>query len=183
MAKQLKNLVRGEIENKFKKVDGGIVVGIRGLNSEKTYDLRAKLHKQGVKLHVVKNSLAARAFATLGYDEKKLGTILDGPVGIVYTATGNAGVVGAAKALKAWRDENRKTNVLEIKGGFMEKSVFGKQGVDALESLPGRKELLAMFAGTLQAPISAFAGSLKETVAKFAYAIDAVKDKKEKQGA
>ena len=56
MAKQLKNLMRGELERKFEKVDGGIVVGIRGLNSERTYDLRAKLQKQGVKLHVVKNS-------------------------------------------------------------------------------------------------------------------------------
>ena len=40
-----------------------------------------------------------------------------------------------------------------------------------------------MVAGSFQAPIAAFANRLNECVAKFAYAINAVKEQKEKQGA
>ena len=46
--------------------------------------------------------------------------------------------------------------------------------------MPGKPELYARLLGTLQAPISGLAGTLKEMVAKFAYAVDAVRVKQEK---
>ncbi|MBI3722979.1 50S ribosomal protein L10 [bacterium] len=180
MAKQLKQLIRKEIEKRFRAVDGGIVVGYRGLDSEKIYDLRAKLRAKGARLHVVKNAMAIRAFQTLGYEESKLLQLFDGPVGVVYSQNG-AGAVGAAKALRDWKAQTRDKFV-EVKGGFLEGSIIDKAGVKALADMPSREQLLGMVAGAFQAPIAAFANRLNECVAKFAYAVNAVKEKKEKEG-
>ena len=177
----LKSFMRSELEQRFKAIDGGVVVAIRGLNSEKTYDLRAKLQGKGVKLHCVKNAVAVRAFKAMGYEEAKLLKVFEGPVGIIYSKAGGAGVVGAVKALNAWKDAN-KDAPLAVKGGFMEGAVIDAAGVKVLQDLPSRDQLLAMVAGAFQAPIGAVANRLHECMAKFAYAIDAVKDKKEKAG-
>jgi large subunit ribosomal protein L10 len=179
MAKQLKNLMRGELERRFQKVDGGVVVAYRGLDSEKIYDFRKKLREKGARFHVVKNSLALRAFQTLGYEEAKLTKLFDGPVGIVY---GEHGAVAAAKALSTWKRES-KDKFVEVKGGFLEGDVLDASGIKALESMPSREQLLGMVAGAFQAPMQAFAHRLNECVAKFAYAVNAVKEQKEKQGA
>lgn len=184
MAKQLKTLMRQELSRRFKDVAGGVVVQYRGLSSDRIYDLRAKLHAKGAKLHVVKNAIAKRSFADLGYDANKLEKLFDGPVGVVYAKdekTGVTGAVGAAKALLGWKRDTRD-KFLEVKGGFLEGSVIDAQGVKALAEMPSREQLLGMVAGAFQAPIAAFATVLNESVAKLAYAIEAVRKKKEEGG-
>jgi large subunit ribosomal protein L10 len=181
MAKELKTLLRSELERKFKEVEGGVFVTYAGLNSEKIYEMRTKLRAKGAKLHVIKNSTAIRAFKTLGYDEKKLEGIFKGPLGVVYSPKGGQGFVGAAKALDSWKSET-KDKLVNVKGGFFEGTVLDPAGVKAYKDLPSKEQLLGMLAGTLQAPISAFANRLHEVMAKFAYAVNAVKEKKEKSG-
>src|SRR2546430_17641931 len=102
MARQLKTLIKSELEKRFKDVDGGVIVGYRGLNSEQICGLRKRLREKGARLHVIKNSLALRAFQTLGYEESKLTKVLDGPVGIVYSTNGT-GAISAVKALYDWK--------------------------------------------------------------------------------
>src|SRR5262249_30517302 len=157
-------------ERRFKAVDGGVVIAYRGLDSEKIYDFRAKLRAKGVRFHVVKNSLALRAFQTLGYEEAKLLKLFEGPVGIVYSDNGT-GTVGAVKALQQWKKE-AKDKIIEVKGGFLEGNVIDAKGVTALENMPSREQLLGMVAGAFQAPMAAFANRLNECVAKFAYAVN-----------
>jgi large subunit ribosomal protein L10 len=181
VAKQLKTLIRTELQNRFKGVDGGVVVSFAGLNSEQTYDLRKKLHAKGVKFHIVKNSLIKRAFIDMGYDAKKLDTLFVGAVGVVYAKDKATGAVGAAKALRDWKTAS-KDKLIIVKGGFLEGTVIDAPGMKLLADMPSRTQLLAMVAGALQAPIAAFAGTLKETNAKFAYALEAVRAKKEKEG-
>lgn len=178
---KIKTLMRTEIERKFAKVDGGVVVTFRGLNSEQTYDLRKKLHGKGVKIHVVKNAIAVRAFKTLGYEESKLLKVFEGPVGVVYSAD-SAGMIGAAKALYEWRGQNKPLEkVLEIKGGFFKGDVISEKDVKALKDLPSREALLGMVAGAFQAPIQGLANCFYQSIAKFAGAIAAVEDKKKKE--
>jgi large subunit ribosomal protein L10 len=180
---KVKVLMRTEIERKFKKVDGGVVVSFQGLDSEKTYDLRKKLHAKGVKIHIVKNAIAIRAFQTLGYTESKLTKVLNGPVGIVYAPSGD-GMIGAAKALYEWREANKKAldKIFVIKGGIFKGDVLTETDVKALKDLPSREQLLAMVAGAFQAPIQGLANCFYQNISKFAGAIAAVEDKKKKQG-
>ncbi len=179
MAKQLKTLIQGELEKRFKPLDGGVFVGYRGLNSEQIYDLRKKMREKGARFHVVKNTLAKRAFQAMGYEQAKLDKVFDGPTGIIYSTPGEKGVVGAVKALNDWKRDS-KDKFVEVRGGFMEGAVFDSKGVKALAEMPSREQLLAMVAGAFQAPMAAFANRLYECKAKFAYAIKAVEEKQSK---
>ena len=51
-----------------------------------------------------------------------------------------------------------------------------------LASLPSREALLTMVVTVMQMPISGFVNVLGGVVRKFVYAINAIKDKKEKEG-
>jgi large subunit ribosomal protein L10 len=179
---KIKVLMRTEIERKFKKVDGGVLIAYRGLNSEQTYDMRKKLHAKGVKIVVLKNSVARRAFESLGYPEAKLTKVLEGPVGVVYSPNGD-GMIGAAKALWDWREANKKAveKVVVIKGGFFKGDVLSEAEVKAMKDLPSREQLLAMVAGAFQAPIQGLANCFYQSISKFAGAIAAVEEKKKKE--
>ena len=176
---KIKKLMRTELEKKWKPLDGGVFVAYRGLNSEQIYDLRRKLHDKGVKLQVIKNAVALRAFETLGYDEAKVTKVLQGPVGVVYSLNGQ-GMVGAAKALHDWKTKT-KDKIVEVRGGFFKGDVISPKEVEALRNLPGREQLLGMVAGAFQAPMAGLANSLYECVAKFAYAVKALEEKKSKE--
>jgi len=180
---KVKTLMRTEVERRFKGVDGGVVIGFRGLNSEQTYDFRKKLNDKGIKFHIVKNAIAGRALQTLGYQEAKLAKVLQGPVGIVY-APNATGMIGAAKAVYDWKglagNKNFEKNV-EIKGGFFKGDVLSEKDVKALKDLPSREQLLAMVAGAFQGPVQGLANCLYQNMSKFAGVIAAVEDKKKKE--
>jgi len=61
--------------------------------------------------------------------------------------------------------------------------VMSAKDVRALASLPSREVLLATLAGTLQAPIAKLARTMNEVAAKFARALAALRDQREKQAA
>jgi large subunit ribosomal protein L10 len=180
MAKQLKTLIAGELEKRFKPLDGGVLVGYRGLNSEQIYDFRKKMREKGARFHVVKNTIAKRTFQSMGYDQAKIEKLFNGPTGVVYGNPGQTGVVEAIKALNDWKTAS-KDKFVEVRGGFLEGAVIDSKGVKALADLPSRKQLLAMVAGAFQAPQAALANRLYEVKAKFAYAIKAVEEKKAKE--
>lgn len=176
---KVKTLMRGEIEKRFKGIDGGVVVTYNGLNSEQTYDLRKKLQDKGIKFHIVKNSVAVRAFKTLGYEEAKLTKVINGPVGIVYASSPATGMIAAAKAIYDFRGANKGLDkVILIKGGFFKGDVLNEQDIKALKDLPSREVLLGMVAGAFQAPIQGLANCFYQSISNFAGAIAAVETKK-----
>jgi large subunit ribosomal protein L10 len=75
-------------------------------------------------------------------------------------------------------DYSEKNEKFKVKSGIVEGRLFTFDELKALSKLPSRNVLLGMMAGTLQAPMSKLAGSLHATVAQFAYALEAVKNKK-----
>jgi large subunit ribosomal protein L10 len=184
MAKQLKNFIRKEITKRFKPVDGGVVVQYRGLGSAAMYDLRTKLHHKGAKFHIVKNSVATRAFQTLGYEESKLTKVIAGPVAIVYAPDAKTGMIGAAKAIYDFRSAPANKGldkVINIKGGFFKGDILSEADVKALKDLPSREQLLAMVAGAFQAPIQGLANCFYQSISNFAGVIAALEDKKKKE--
>ena len=67
-----------------------------------------------------------------------------------------------------------------IKGGAMPNALMSAKDVKTLATMPGRQELLASLAATLQAPITKLARTLNEIPGKFARTLAAVRDAKEK---
>ena len=71
-----------------------------------------------------------------------------------------------------------KVNV--IKGGAMQNTLMSAKDIKALAALPSREQLLATLLGTMQAPMAKLVRTMNEVPGKFARALAAVRDQREK---
>ncbi len=62
MSKPIKNLIVDTYKKKFDGLSGAVVIDVRGIKSNENNNLRADLAKDGIKVTVIKNSLAKSAF-------------------------------------------------------------------------------------------------------------------------
>src|SRR5439155_10594739 len=83
MSKKVKNLITQETADRLKDIDAVAVISPRGINAIKNNQIRRKLREKGLRMTVVKNTLAKRA---IGADSKLKGfdTLLDGPSAVIY---------------------------------------------------------------------------------------------------
>lgn len=176
MSKQLKTLMRQALEAKFDGVDGGVLINAQGLDSERTYAFRKAMHARKLKYTVLRNAIAARALMGKGYKASELEKVLKGPIGLVYTTEEGSATL-AARGVFDWKKETRD-KVVEWKGALVDGQVLGAKDAEALRNAPGKREVRAMLAGALQAPIVKYAATLKEIYARFAYAIHALEEKR-----
>lgn len=181
MSRELKNFMRAELETSFQGVDGGVLLNTLMLDSEKTYAFRKEMHKLKLEYTVVKNAIATQAFKAKGYKADDLKKVFAGPVGVLYSRDAASAIV-SAKAFAEWKRKTRD-KVVEIRGALLDGEVLGAKAAEGLKSAKGRKELQADLANVLQAPIQKMAATLNELVVRFAYAVDAVKKKREEGGA
>src|SRR5436305_1762206 len=110
MSKKVKSLIERDLTNRFKDVDGVGVISPRGINAVKNHAIRRKLHDKGLRMTVVKNTLAKRA--TQQSKIKGFDALLDGPSAVVY---GKASISTIARLLL---DEKKADETLELRGMF-----------------------------------------------------------------
>ena len=142
-------MIYRELADSVKHATGMVVVSIGGLTVKETEDLRKKLHAGGVRLRLVRNRLAKRAFAERGLTPSQ--DLLAGNVAIAAGDTEQA--IHAAKVFT--QSELKKLGKIAIRGGMLEGSLIGAKETDAMASLPGRNELRATLLGLLSGPARA----------------------------
>ena len=169
--KEKKVQVISELQGKFEKAKGIVFTDYRGLNVEEMTALRNALRSSAMEYKVIKNTLAKRAAQGTPVDAAK--DILSGPVGI---AVGYDDPVLLVKKVLAYNKSNEK---LQIKGGVVEGALCTPAQIKAISELPPREVLLSILVGAMQSPLSKLAGLLHSTVTQFAYALEALKNKKE----
>jgi len=64
MSKKVKSLVERDIAKRLGDFDAVAVINPRGINAIKNNLIRRRLHEKGLRMTVVKNSLARRAMAS-----------------------------------------------------------------------------------------------------------------------
>lgn len=142
MSKKIKNLIEKELGQEFFGVEGVAVINPRGMNGNKNNALRNKLHAKGLKMLVVKNTLARRAAETTkikGFD-----SLLDGPSAVIF---GKAGLPDVARLLLA---EKKEDATLELRGIFFDGEAYaGEDGVKKVSSFPTREEAIASIVGAI----------------------------------
>ena len=92
-----------------------IVVDYRGLTVAEVTDLRKQLRDAGIQMSVIKNKILDRAVE--GTDYEDLRSTFVGPTAVAFS---DEDPIAPAKILKKFADDH---DALEIKGGFIEKSV------------------------------------------------------------
>jgi large subunit ribosomal protein L10 len=141
------------------------------LNAEQFSNFRLALRKQGVRVKVVKNTLARRVFDAT--EHKALSDQLTGPVLMAYS---NDDPVTTAKAVWEW--VNKENFDVQVRGGVALGQVMSKDQLGALSKLPGRQELLTSFLYALQSAPKGFLNAVQDMPRKLGYALGALEAKK-----
>lgn len=158
-----------EIASKLSDAVAVFVTEYRGMSVGALATLRGSLRQVDAEHKVYKNTLARFAAERAGLDGLK--EMLVGPTALTFVAGDS---VAAAKVL---RDAARTSPLLVLKGGALGTSPLSAADLTALAELPSREELLAQFAGALQAPLVKTAGLLQALPRNFAYGLSALIDK------
>ena len=167
---QQKEAVVAEVAKEISGAQAIILAENRGLPVAEMTKLRAKARASGIYFKVLKNTLVRRAVADTPF--ASLADKMSGP--LAYGI--GTDPVAVAKVLNDFAKGNEK---FVIHAGAMPGQVMSVKDIASLASLPPREELLAMLAGTMQAPIVKFVRTLNEVPSKFVRALAAVRDSKQ----
>jgi large subunit ribosomal protein L10 len=151
---------------------GFVLANYQGLKTKDFEDLRAKLAgKQQGSCKVVKNTLLKKALEKANVSG--LEAFLEGPTAVIF----QQGDVAAASKLVV--EFTKDHEWLKIKAGCMDGRVLAAKEVIEISRLPSRLVLIAQLAGNLNGPIQRFASVLAANLQSLAFALQAVKAKKE----
>ncbi|UCH80362.1 MAG: 50S ribosomal protein L10 [Nitrospiraceae bacterium] len=164
--------VVSELQKKFESAKGIVFTDYRGLNVEEITELRNSLRESALEYRVVKNTLARIAAEGTPVDQAK--DILSGPIGIAV------GFDDPVLVVKKVLEFNKSNDKLEVRGGIVEGNVYALNDLLSISKLPPKEIQLSMLAGVMKAPATKLAGLLSATLTRFAYAMEALKDKKNK---
>ncbi|MFA0816206.1 MAG: 50S ribosomal protein L10 [Anaerofustis sp.] len=156
-----KKQIVSEIAGKMKEAQSFVIVNYKGINVANVTALRVKAREMGVEYKIYKNTFLRFAAKECGYDE-----LVDCFEGTTAIAFSNADAVAPAKLIADFAKDN-KLQTLDFIGGVIDKKVTDVESIQKISQLPSKEVLLAKMLGSLNAPI-----------AKFAYALNAIKDQK-----
>ncbi len=153
---EAKKAVVEEIVSKIKAAKSVVFVDYNKLTVAEVSELRNKCREAGCEYKVYKNTLVRKAFNDLGFNQ--FDEALNGPTAVAFSAD----EVTAAKLMtKAAKDYEGK---IVLKCAFSDNAYVDKKGVEALATMPSKEELVAKMLGSMQAPLSNFAGVLGNLV-------------------
>ncbi|MDH3281633.1 MAG: 50S ribosomal protein L10 [Gammaproteobacteria bacterium] len=164
-----KRAVVAGVVGALSNAQAAILAEYRGLTVADMTRLRAEAREAGVFLKVVKNTLARRAVK--GSSFECLDEHLVGPLALAASQD----PVAVAKILHTFAKDHEALN---IKAGAMSGNLLTHEQIQALAKLPGRDELLAKLAGTLQAPLQKLVQTLNAVPGTFVRTVAAVRDAK-----
>ena len=158
----------------LKQAQALILTDYRGLPTAELAGLRNQLRGMKSGLHVVKNTLVARALKRAGLPVPE--DLLEGPTAIAFCYSD---IAGPAKAV----NDFLKDKEIKVKGAILGGSVLRGAQVATLTTLPSRNQLFAHLLGTINAPGTQVAGVVASGIRQVLYLLKARIEQLEKQGA
>ena len=162
VSKERKAEVLATYNEWLKSSEAVIVVEYTGAKMKDLDGIRAKVRESGGEFHVLKNTLARRAFAENGMDLPQEFLVQSTAVSFAFS--------DPASTAKALSDATKGNAFIKVKGGFMSGQVLNAAQVKALADMPPLPVVRAQLLGVLQAP----AGKLVRTLAEPARGLAAV---------
>ena len=166
---EAKKVVVQEITDKIKASKSVVLVDYNKLTVAEVSALRNKCKQAGCEYKVYKNTLVRKALNDLGY--KDFDGDLNGPTAVTFGADETSAAKLMVQAAKDYE------NKVVIKSAFVDNAYVDKAGVKALASMPSREELVAKMLGSMQAPLSNFAGVLNNLVAGIVRVLNGIAQK------
>lgn len=147
MSKPVKEMILADYQKRFDNLDGALVVDIRGIDANENNALRMGLQQKNIRITVVKNTLARKAFSGTALDA--LTPALSGPAALAY---GAESVIDVARALVDWA---KKVEKLALCGAVLDGTYYdGEAGVKRLSEFPTKEEAQAKVVLLVLSPAS-----------------------------
>jgi large subunit ribosomal protein L10 len=162
ITKQRKEAVLAQYQDWIKRSQAVILVEYTGVGMKAMDGIRAKVRESGGEFHVIKNTLARRAFADSGMSVPAEYLVKSTAVSFAFT--------DPAATAKSLAEATKGNEFVKVKGGFMAGQALSPSQVKALAELPPLPVVRAQLLGVLQAP----AGKLVRTIAEPARGLAAV---------
>ena len=174
MSKFVKQLVTNDIAKRLDGVQYLMLVGLTGIDANKTVNLRATLAAKGINLLVIKNSLAKRAT-----EGTPLAPAFQDMAGAYALCWGATDIVTLAKELVKLTKE-KTLQGFEIRGALLDGEALGAvQAVD-ISRWPTREEQIAILLGQILGVGAKLSGQLIAFGGKIASQIEKIAEKEEK---
>lgn len=174
MSKPVKNLITDTYKQQFAGLNGAVLVDIRGVEANTNNEMRADLNGKQIKITIVKNALAKKAFE--GTELEPLNEMLEGPNAMVYPVDEDTSVVSVARELLDWA---KKEENLDFKGAVMEGITFGPDQIKKLSEYPTKEEAQAKVVQIVLTPGQKLVGSIVSPGRNLASIVKAIQEKLE----
>ena len=159
------------VKDGVSKKSNAFVVTWSGISSSKMGTLRKDLKRKKASVLVSKTSIARIALTESKQEE--LAKRLNGQMALILS---DADASEISKVLVKFAKD---CEGFVLQGGILDGAMLSAQQVQTLSDLPSREVLLSKFIGTLQAPVTRFAGALNAKSRDF---VSILKQKSEKGG-
>ena len=168
---EAKKVVVQEIIDKIKASKSVVFVDYKGLTVAEVSEMRNKCKNAGCEYKVYKNTLIRKAFNELGYD--MFNADLNGPTAVAFGGDETCAAKAMVDAAKSYDGK------ITLKSAFVDNQYVDKAGVKALASMPSKEELIAKMLGSMQAPLSNFAGVLSNLMGGIVRVLNGIAQSKE----
>ncbi len=164
-----------EFKAKLEKAKVVILSSVEGVTVDQMTLVRKNLRQNGDEMRVVKNTLLRRAF----HDMKMEGLekFMTGSTAVIF---GYSDPVAPVKTLFDFAEKAQK---FQFKAGLLGDSMLTVKQLESLSKLPGRTQLLSMLLSTMVGPIRNMVSVCQGPIRKLVYAVQAIREKKEKAAA
>jgi len=155
MNKIEKNEIIDELVGNLNEYQYVYVTDSSNLSATSNNDLRKLLHKNGVKMQVIKNTFVHKALEKSGTEWGELTDTLKGTTALLFASNPKAPAI----AIKEFRKNSDRPL---LKGAYIDSDVFiGDDQLGALVDLKTREELIGEIVGLLQSPAKNVISALK----------------------
>lgn len=146
-----------------------ILVEYTGAKMKDLDGIRAKIRESGGEFHILKNTLARRAFSNSGMDLPQDYLVKSTAVSFAFT--------DPALTAKALTEATKGKDFVKVKGGFMSGQALNAAQVKSLADMPPLPVVRAQLLGVLQAPASKLVRTIAEPARGLAAVIKAFSEK------
>lgn len=150
-----------DLQEKMKKAQSLMFSQYIGLTVSEVGELRQKLREADAEMKVAKKTLMRIAAKESGFPEVPE-HLMEGPIACIFSFSDP--LSGAQVAFKFSKDHNK----VKLIGGIFDGKILNTAEALEMAKMPGRLELLAMFAGMLRSPLVSFASICNSPLSGFA---------------
>jgi large subunit ribosomal protein L10 len=173
MSKYVKNLIAEHLRRRLSGVNDALLVNVIGLSANNTHRIRTELAGKNIRVMVIKNSLAARAFS-----DTPLSPMFDNLAGTAALCWGGEDIVSLAKeVVRLAGDEKNKP--FEPRSGVLDGQRLSAAQVVEVARWPSRTEQLSILSGQILSPGATLAGQLESAGGALASQIEQQGEAKE----